>query len=264
VARLGRALVAEGHLFLGSAETLRGLSDDFHLRHSHGAFYYQRKSESERPARAPERLEAPLVSSTGGDWTLAIERAAARITQLAGAPPSARREPSSGGTGAASLGVALELLQRERFAEALGHVRALPAAARDRDALLLEAVLLASSSQFAEAEAVCRRLLELDELNAGAHYVLALCDAAGGRSERAVYHDRVALYLDPGFAMPRLHLGLLLRRSGDRAGARLELGHARALLEREDAARLSMFGGGFNRGALLALCNAELRLTGGG
>jgi hypothetical protein len=35
------------------------------------------------------------------------------------------------------------------------------------------------------------------------------------------------------------------------------------LLEREDSARLLMFGGGFNRSALLALCSAELELTGG-
>ena len=75
VARLARALVPEGHLFLGSAETLRGVSDDFHLRHSHGAFYYQRKSERERPPPAPERFEPPLASTTGGDWALAIERA---------------------------------------------------------------------------------------------------------------------------------------------------------------------------------------------
>jgi chemotaxis protein methyltransferase CheR len=263
VARLARALVPDGHLFLGSAETLRGISDDFHLCHSHDAFYYQRKSDRERalPVPTPARDERSVEASAGGDWALAIERAAARITQLAGDPPVVRLE--AGSTGPASLGVALDLLHRERFAEALGHVRALPADARDPEALLLEAVLLASSSQFAEAEAVCRRLLQLDELNAGAHYVLALCDAAAGCSERAVYHDRVALYLDPAFAMPRLHLGLLLRRSGDRAAARLELGHARALLEREDGARLLMFGGGFSRAALLALCNAELQLTRG-
>ena len=263
VTRLARALVSEGHLFLGSAETLRGLSDDFHLRHSHDAFYYRRKSERERPPPPLERFDSPLAPSPGADWAQAIERAAARISQLAGEPPGARAQSRKSSPSGASLGAALDLLHRERFAEALGHVRALPADARDREVLLLEAVLLASSSQFAEAEGVCRRLLQLDELNAGAHYVLALCDAAAGRSERAVYHDRVATYLDPGFAMPRLHLGLMLRRSGDRAGARLELGQARALLEREDAARLSMFGGGFNRGALLALCNAELQLTGG-
>jgi chemotaxis protein methyltransferase CheR len=163
------------------------------------------------------------------------------------------------------LSRALDLLHTERFTEALDHVRALPAdAARDPEAMLLEAVLLASGDKFADAEAVCQRLLGIDELNAGAHYVLALCNAGVGRVERAIHHDQVATYLDPGFSMPRLHLGLMLRRGGDRAAARVELARARSLLEREDAARLLLFGGGFNRSALLALCNAELELTGGG
>ena len=39
VARLTRSLAPRGHLFLGSAETLRGLSNDFHVRNTHGAFY---------------------------------------------------------------------------------------------------------------------------------------------------------------------------------------------------------------------------------
>jgi chemotaxis protein methyltransferase CheR len=73
----------------------------------------------------------------------------------------------------------------------------------------------------------------------------------------------VALYLDPGFAMPRLHLGLLSRRSGDRDAARRELEQALDLLQREDPSRLLLFGGGFGRGALVALCRAELAACGG-
>jgi chemotaxis protein methyltransferase CheR len=46
VARIARSLMPGGYLFLGHAETLRGLSDEFHLRHTHGTFYYQRKDES--------------------------------------------------------------------------------------------------------------------------------------------------------------------------------------------------------------------------
>jgi chemotaxis protein methyltransferase CheR len=39
--------------------------------------------------------------------------------------------------------------------------------------------------------------------------------------------------------------------------ARRELLRARLLLEEEDAARLAMFGGGFTRGALVALCETD-------
>ena len=67
----------------------------------------------------------------------------------------------------------------------------------------------------------------------------------------------------PAFAMPRLHLGLLARRSGKLDSARRELGQALILLTREDGARLLLFGGGFNRGALTSLCESALRDCGG-
>lgn len=273
VRRLSRALVPDGHLFMGSAETLRGISQDFHLCHTHGAFYYKRKTARELSLHPPPldrsehgwRQPPPHVEVAA--WVNEISRAAARITALTQPPPDVPCTSASWKahrSAALDLQPALELLHRERFSEALHRVRALPAeVARDPEAMLLEAVLLASGDLFAEAEEVCGRLLALDELNAGAHYVLALCSAGGGRVERATHHDRVAMYLDPGFAMPRLHLGLLLRRGGDRRAARVELCQAHSLLEREDGARLLMFGGGFNRSALLALCSAEIELTGG-
>jgi chemotaxis protein methyltransferase CheR len=273
VRQLSRALRADGHLFLGSAETLRGISQDFHLCHTHGAFYYQRKAERELSNRPPPidptehswRKPPPDVEASA--WMEEISRAAARITALTTKPSDNRSTSASRKAHRSAeldLSPALDLLHREQFSEALDRVRALPAdATRDPEAMLLEAVLIASGGRFAEAEEVCQRLLALDELNAGAHYVLALCSAGSDRIDRATHHDRVALYLDPGFAMPRLHLGLLLRRGGDRVAARVELAQARSLLEREDSARLLMFGGGFNRSALLALCSAELELTGG-
>lgn len=138
-----------------------------------------------------------------------------------------------------------------------------PESARDPDVLLLEAVLLADSGQHARAERACQALLELDELNAGAHYVLALCCEGRGDPDGAALHDRIAAFLDPGFAMPRLHLGLLSRRAGDRDGARHQLGAALDLLQREDSSRLLFFGGGFGRAALVALCRDALVACGG-
>ena len=41
VARMARSLAAGGYLFLGHAETLRGVSSEFHLCHTHETFYYQ-------------------------------------------------------------------------------------------------------------------------------------------------------------------------------------------------------------------------------
>src|SRR5258708_6027394 len=45
IARISQSLSPGGFLFMGHAETLRGLSQDFHLLHTHEAFYYQRRND---------------------------------------------------------------------------------------------------------------------------------------------------------------------------------------------------------------------------
>jgi chemotaxis protein methyltransferase CheR len=75
--------------------------------------------------------------------------------------------------------------------------------------------------------------------------------------------DRAAIYLDPTFAMPHLHLGLLTKRTGDLPAARREMEQAAALLPREDGARILLLGGGFSRKALLDFSLAELQACGG-
>lgn len=322
IERIARALRPGGYLFLGHAETLRGLSQDFHLRHTHGTFYYQRLTPEEdvaASASAGHRAahawpDASLAAAADAPtWVEAIQRASDRVAALtapraremdarngnaasgtdaraassahigadndattarapwrrAAAPADVEsRDANGSGSRSASSawdrGVVFELLRTERFADALAIVDALPPeSARDSDVLLLRSVLLTHGGELARAEDACRRLLDVDELSAGAHYLLALCREGVGDRVAASYHDQVAAYLDPAFAMPRLHLGLLARRAGERNAACRELGEALRLLQREDASRVLLFGGGFGRDALVALCRSELSRCGG-
>jgi chemotaxis protein methyltransferase CheR len=159
---------------------------------------------------------------------------------------------------------ALDLLRRERFDDALSLLdrNTKAAAAPDPDALLLEASLLVQANRLAAAAEVCHRLLELDELNAGANYVLALCFEGNGDSTSALLHYDLAIHLDPNFAMPLMRRGMLARRRGEADAARADLQRALELLQLEDASRLLLFGGGFTRAALSTLCQAELHATG--
>lgn len=271
IARIARSLVPGGYLFLGHAETLRGLSSDFHLVHTHGTFYYQRRGGDravasdaypgldlvDAPALEPAWFPRPAADRA---WVDTIGNAARRIEALA-SPPVQEPEPAVPW----SLGLALDLLRRERFAEALEQVHDLPVEAReDPDVLLLRATLLVHGGQLAAAAEVSRALLALDDMNAGAHYLLGLSFEGAGDRDNAVRHYRLAAHLDPDFAMPLLHLGRLLRRAGDLGPARDQLALALDLLKREDASRLLLFGGGFTRDSLIKLGESELRACGTG
>lgn len=281
VERIAQSLAPGGFLFLGHAETLRGLSRDFHLQHTHGTFYYRRRNEHEtvalhpiasRPAPPPTvRSEPPPLPDPDGAWVENIRRASERVASLTRdvssaarrtAEPAAMRVPS--GPRRPDLVEVVDLVRAERYADAQAELGRLPEdTARDADVLLLKAVLLTHGGELSSAEQVCGELLAADEMNAGAHYVRALCREGAGALDAAVEDDLLAIYLDPAFAMPRLHLGLLAQRTGDRSAARRELEQALRLLEKEEPARLLLFGGGFSREALVALCRSELLRCGG-
>jgi chemotaxis protein methyltransferase CheR len=286
ISRIARSLAPGGYLFLGHAETLRGVSQEFHLRHTHETFYYQRPEAHETTCvtdlpqlggdHSSFRRPIAAVVEPCDSWFNTIRRASERIANLT----QENSRPARGGSGSTSRhsstsktaptpplwdrALAIELMRKERFREAMELLRALPTESEaDPDTQLLLAVLLTNGGDLPEAERVCLHVLKLDELNAGAHYLMALCREHAGDRLAAVGHDQAATYLDSAFAMPHLHLGLVAKRSADGETARRELGRALPLLDREDASRILLFGGGFTRQALVEFCRAELRTCGG-
>jgi chemotaxis protein methyltransferase CheR len=234
VARLVAALVPGGFLFLGHAETMHGRTAGLHLRHNHDTFYFQRGAPAAAVAERPHRA---------GRTTLRPALATLPASSAGCLRPTQR---------------ALDLLGQERFEDALAQVASEPGP----EASLLRAVLLTDLGRLADAEAECRRLLDSDALDARAHHLLAVCREGSGDVTTARSHARTAAYLDPGFAMPRLRLGLLAQRRGDVRAARHEFAAALTLLAGESDRRLLLFGGGFTRSALVAVCRAGLDTSG--
>lgn len=76
LARIARATTPGGFLFLGHAETLRDISNDFELRHSHDTFYYQRREQVETGAAA-------AGAQNDISWAGAIQESCERIEKLA-------------------------------------------------------------------------------------------------------------------------------------------------------------------------------------
>jgi chemotaxis protein methyltransferase CheR len=282
--RISHGLLPCGYLFIGHAETLRGVMPEFHLCHTHDTFYYQQGDACDTaktaswtipPGKPVEDLPPVPVESTA-NWVDVIKEATTRIAKLSDlktplpeqtAPQFTLNHPEGQDdvltrTRTWDLGMVLEAMRQERFTHALDLIGSLPADSHeDPEVLLLRAVLLTNHGRIKESEEVCRRLISLDELNAGAHYLMALCREYSGEDSRAIEHGLTAIDVDPDFAMPHLHLGILAKRSGDTITAQRELGQALMLLAQEDASRILLFGGGFSRDALLQLCRTQLQIA---
>jgi chemotaxis protein methyltransferase CheR len=151
---------------------------------------------------------------------------------------------------------ALGLLRDDRFAEALAVVEGGMTRRPVPPDLLLHGMLLAQVGRLDAAEAVSRQLLDVDGLYADAHHLLGVCCEGAADVPGAIGHYRLAAYLDPHFAMPRLRLGQLDGRAGNHGGTDLE--PALMLLPQESDERIALFGGGFGRISLVSLCRAEL------
>ncbi|WP_137936816.1 CheR family methyltransferase [Chitinivorax sp. B] len=264
VNRITQSMVPGGYLFLGHAETLRGLSNQFHVCHTNDAFYYRLTTPPDAVAEPPHRFPAtpswPTLPLFDDSWVAVIQQASERIHTLSTTGPT----PSSPVTRISpNLAPVFEHLHRERFGQALFHLDAVaPDHHNDPDIQLLRAVLLVHSGELDQAQAVCAQLLYDNEHNAGAHYVLALCSEGRGDLPGALEQDQLAAYLDPDFAMPHLHMGLIARRSGEYDLSSREMTRALTLLQQEDGARLLLFGGGFQRNMLMDLCRKELTKLG--
>lgn len=152
-----------------------------------------------------------------------------------------------------------QLFREERFDEAMQTIKHFSTEKNaDTDVQILTAIIHINKGELKEAEEICKSILVNDELNAGAHYIVALCCENSGREAESIHHNQASLYLDSNFAMPRLHLGLIYKKMNKLDIAKQELSQAILLLEKEDASRILMFGGGFSRKALIQFCQAEL------
>ncbi|MEV6348753.1 CheR family methyltransferase [Actinoplanes sp. NPDC051851] len=222
VRRMTGALVSGGALFLGHTDSLGARPEGLLVRHCGDSIYYLRAEPPAPVVRTPSVPTAPARPMPGSED---VHRRA------------------------------LDLLRGERFADAVTMIEAIPAP--DPRLRLLHGVLLAQVGRLAEARETARHLIDNGGPSADAHQLLGLCHEVDD-PDHAVGQYRLAAYLDPSFAMPRLRMGLLARRRGDGRGAAAELEAALDLLGREGEERIALFGGGFGRLTLVKLCRTEL------
>ncbi len=232
VDRLAGALSTDGYLFLGHAET--GLAGSrFSVHQAYDTFYFQLR----------DRTLPPPATTTRA--TPVPRRPAPRAPAVQ--PVVAARDDTEQAV--------LDLLRRERFAEALTLLeQAEPAS----EGGLLRAAVLTNLGRAAEAVLVCEARLEHQPSCAYSHYLLALCAESAENLGAARWHHARAATLDGAFAMPRLRGGMLARRAGDADEARRMLNEALAAFPSQNGRTQLLYGGGIATDALVTLCRAEL------
>ncbi|MFC7531057.1 CheR family methyltransferase [Actinoplanes sp. GCM10030250] len=227
IGRMTRALCPGGYLFLGHTDSLGSKPEGLEPQYDSGTVYYRRRDS--RPAPPPR--PSPR-----------------RTTAIRHVAPA---EPGGGEIHQRAIG----LMRDDRFADAL-NLLVMGGVSGSRE-LLLRGVLLAQVGRLAEARDAAHRLIDSGGPHPDAHHLLGVCHELDC-AEQAAGQYRLAAYLDPDFAMPRLRMGLIARRRGDDRGAAAHLEPALDLLTREDEERITLFGGGFGRLALTTLCRTEL------
>ncbi|MBX3167228.1 MAG: tetratricopeptide repeat protein [Candidatus Eremiobacteraeota bacterium] len=229
VAHFARSLADGGFLFLGPAENLRGISQEFSVYYRDESFYYQLAPEPQ-PAISPLPLPVPRTR---------------RPVATVSAPPRPGLNTE----------LLRELLDNERYGQALELLERLPPSP---ELSLWKASVLVNSGKLEEAERVCQTLLHQPQSQAGAHLLLGMCRRELGELGAARAYFEQAARLDGQLALARVYLGMLLRRLGLAGLARTHLRQALTLLEKESEQRFLLFGGGYRRSAWQALCQSEL------
>lgn len=256
-ARFAHVLAPGGCLFLGHSETLRGISDAFDLIHDGDVFYYRRKASHHAQVLPPPTPVDVLSLLPHLAEPISIEIRPLPIERPA--EPRMHRSVVNGEKQRADmLGQRIVgLIESEQFDEAWGMLGQLPADARTT---LLMAIVSMAQGRFEDAERAAHALISSGAYEPDAHCLLGACREHQRAFDSAERHYRTASRLDRRFAIPHLRLGILLDRSGDAAGGRIELEQALTLLEFEDPERIALFSGGFSRKVLVELCRERLAM----
>ena len=283
VARIARALAPGGFLFLGHAETLRGLSTEFHLRHTHGTFYYQSRVDGEpvsapwpeahshsspRASSSPEG-PAPQPATTG--WFDVIRDSSQRIAELTGSgaraadPPG---EPLAPRAGAAARAGRPRRRARAPPPRALrrGARRAgsRPGAGRGRGPAPppRDPARHARRARGGGGGLLARARARRAE-RGGALRPRALPRGRGGCRQRRPI-TTVTRSTSTGRSRCRASTSGCSRGAQGISSRRGGSSPARSsCFAAEDPSRILLLGGGFTRDALVALCRAELVACGG-
>ncbi len=253
------ALRDGGYLFIGHAESLYKVNDNFIPVHLDGAYVYK-KDISAREA-APETGVVPLIVAAGQDKKAKIQVKPRKMVKPAPRKEFRREEDKEG-----LYARAYEHFVREEFDEAAA--LAVKYVKVDPDSpvghvLLANIYINQGRNERALKEA--RVVLEQEPMSAKGHYLLGLIKERQGRVDDAVAEYKQVLRLDSGFALAHMNLADIYKGKHLAAEAEREYNSAIAALGRSPRGDWADFAGGFLGDVLVEACKRSLgQLSGKG
>jgi chemotaxis protein methyltransferase CheR len=200
VGQFRETLVDGGWLIMGHAEPNIELFRDFKPHNAPGAVLYQKMDRQPEEARRPSLFDPQ---------TLVAHRQA---------PPPSRHPP-----------VKRNEEPRTKPPSPAPKKPETPAASANSG--FSEIKQLADRGEWKKAANACQALMSSEKLNPRLHYYQALVAEHLGNIEDCEQSLRRAIFLDRSFVLSHYHLGLLLNRRGDKAGAVKSFRNAQKLLE---------------------------------
>ncbi len=121
------------------------------------------------------------------------------------------------------------------------------------ESLYQKALMSADKGELQEAEKYCNKLIYLEKLHQGCHYLLATVCQEQGRLRESARSLKHALFLDPKFILAHFSLGNLMHREGRTVEAKKYLNNAIKLLIPMDPEAVLPYSDGMTAGRLKAV-----------
>ena len=219
MARLRDLLKPQGHLIVGTSETLANDFGLMRLLALDGVFLFEKMPVEPSPRRTPRGLGARSATAV---QTRPSSRAPR--TEAAGSASTDRRDPSIENPGERErYEQALASARSERFEEALRHLA--PLCDREDAAvehLALQAHLLLERGDTAGAEAAAQRALTRDPWSSDALLLLGRCARLRGDTQGAISALRRVVYDKPDCWRAHYQLAETYRQQGETGPAERE------------------------------------------
>lgn len=246
------ALRDGGYLFIGHAESLYKINDQFVPMHIGNAYVYKKDVSATVAEDGEAKAGICYIDSYCGDKPV-------KLTRPAAAPEAARERFRRDEDKAGLYATAYEHFVKEEYDLAADDAaKLIKVAPENVEAHILLANVYVNQNRIERALKQVNEVLRLAPMSAKGHYLLGLIREKQGQLDEAAREFKRVLYIDRDFALAHINLANIFRKRHMAAEAAEEYNSAIAGLARSPRGDWADFAGGFLEDVLIEICKRNL------